>query len=390
MPKSFYFNDTDETDISEILKQSDTKNLIDSKNFLNFSRLLNIIFSILIIIFGLIGNLLTIKVLSNKRFRKNQNDIYLFCLAIIDTIFLIIHFFEDTIKTYNDLFNEYPSKLIKIFNILDKNNLACWLINYIRHISCLISANILVVLTVQRLIAVLKPFSVRLKTKKSAWIMVVCITVVSICVCIWIPFLFKKQKNNYCRMDENKLDLYRIINIIYVILIILAPMLIIFVSNVIIIIILIFRNDSNRQTTRISNTLSYRTKHSLLLKQVSKSEVIKLRPYYLTIQQVINKAKNNSKKNSKKLTIMLILVTFSFVALNLPYIIVWSLYFKSVYFNTFSLINYYNYLAMLKLSEVFFIINYSLKFYLYCVASSNFRKQFNYSSIFHFLDFFFS
>jgi hypothetical protein len=385
MAKSFYFNDTDEIDISEILKQSDTKNLIDSKNFLNFSRLLNIIFSILIIIIGLIGNLLTIKVLSNKRFRTNQNDIYLFCLAIIDTIFLITHFFEDTIKTYNDLFNEYPSKLIKIFNILDKSNLACWLINYIRHISCLISANILVVLTVQRLITVLKPFSVRLKTKKSAWIMVVCITVVSICVCIWIPFLFKRQKNNYCRMDENKLDLYRIINIIYVVLLILAPIFIICVSNVIII-YKTFRNDSNRQSTRtesrISNTINYRKKHSLLLKQVSKSEVIKLRPYYLTIQQVINKAKNNSKKNSKKLTIMLILVTFSCVALNLPYLIVWSLYFKSVYFDKFSLINYYNFLAMLKLSEVFFIINYSLKFYLYCVASSNFRKQLNYSSIY--------
>ncbi len=314
---------------------------------------------------------------------------------------MIVHFIEDTIKTYNDLYDEYSNILIKIPNILDKSNLACWAINYIRHISRLISANILVVLTVQRLIVVIKPFSVRLRTKKSAWNIVFAITCASICFCVWIPFLFKiqdnEQKSMYCGIDKNMTKLYRIINIVYVFLIMIGPMIIICVSNSLLI-FKTFRNNANRSkitnknktsninsnnnTSNTSNNNSSNTKQLVAVKyNKNKSQIKKVRPYYLTMQQVISKAKINSKINSKKITMMLVLITFSFVALNLPYLITWCLYFKFVYFNKFNnntfLVNNNNLLAMLKLSEIFFIINYSLKLYLYCAGGSNFRKQLN-------------
>lgn len=396
-----YLNEINIYDINEIFIQDESSNLSKSENFLNFSRLLNVIFSILVILFGLIGNLLIINVFSNKRFRTNPNDVYLYSLAFIDTTFLIVHFIEDTIKTYNDLYEEYSNILIKIPNILDKSNLACWAINYIRHISRLISANILVVLTVQRLIVVIKPFSVRLRTKKSAWNIVFAITCASICFCVWIPFLFKiqdnEQKSMYCGIDKNMTKLYRIINIVYVFLIMIGPMIIICVSNSLLI-FKTFRNNANRSkitnknktsninsnnnTSNTSNNNSSNTKQLVAVKyNKNKSQIKKVRPYYLTMQQVISKAKINSKINSKKITMMLVLITFSFVALNLPYLITWCLYFKFVYFNKFNnntfLVNNNNLLAMLKLSEIFFIINYSLKLYLYCAGGSNFRKQLN-------------
>ena len=75
-----------------------------SNYFLEQTRKINI-FSIMIILFiGLIGNFLTIFVFSQNRFRTNSSNVYLLCLAIVDAAFLILHLFEDTVRTYNDIY----------------------------------------------------------------------------------------------------------------------------------------------------------------------------------------------------------------------------------------------------------------------------------------------
>ena len=54
------------------------------------TRKINIFSTLLIVLLGVIGHLITIIVYSRKRFRTYSNHIYLLCLAINDSSFLII------------------------------------------------------------------------------------------------------------------------------------------------------------------------------------------------------------------------------------------------------------------------------------------------------------
>jgi len=67
---------------------------LNSYLFLEQSRKINLVLTSIVIIFGLVGNSLIIFIFGQKRFRKNSFNIYLLCLAINDSIFLIVQFFS--------------------------------------------------------------------------------------------------------------------------------------------------------------------------------------------------------------------------------------------------------------------------------------------------------
>ena len=70
----------------------------------NTTRKINILISIVIISIGLIGNGLGVFVFAQKNFRLHSSSIYLLCLRLSDGIFLLMHFFEDTLGTYIDVY----------------------------------------------------------------------------------------------------------------------------------------------------------------------------------------------------------------------------------------------------------------------------------------------
>lgn len=66
----------------------------ESAFFLEKSRKVNLFSSVTVIVVGIFGNFLMLFVFLQKRFRKNPADVYLLCLALVDTMFLLTHFFE--------------------------------------------------------------------------------------------------------------------------------------------------------------------------------------------------------------------------------------------------------------------------------------------------------
>lgn len=97
-------------------------NIKDSSyiSFLEQSRKLNIILTIVIILIGLIGNFLTLFVFSQKKFkcfRSNSSHIYLMSLAANDSLFLFVHFFEDTIRTLSKFFIYFINALYWVYFI---------------------------------------------------------------------------------------------------------------------------------------------------------------------------------------------------------------------------------------------------------------------------------
>lgn len=128
---------------------------ISSFYFYNNTRKFNIYITIVIIIVGLLGNGLAVFVFAQKRFRRHSSSIYLLCLCLSDGLFLMMHFFEDTLRTYIDVYmrpvadsiseNCHPllsqsekvhyngSLLLILFNITDRFALACKLVNFFRY-----------------------------------------------------------------------------------------------------------------------------------------------------------------------------------------------------------------------------------------------------------------
>lgn len=332
-----------------------TNSRLKSIAFLETSRRINLIASICVIIIGFFGNLLVTLIFIQKKFRSNSSHIYLLCSAINDNLFILIHLFEDTLRTYKTVFTIENHFLINLLNITDQNDLTCRSINYLRNILRFISVYIVVAFTVQRLFIVYQPLSLRFKRKKAAWKTVLIIAFIALVINLWVPFIFQinlnESKDQYCDIDKKYKKEYFYLNIIYIGLIMLVPMILIVVCNILII-FRTFKNDTNRkklQAKKISlknNSIkrelnTNKTNHlvtnasnvkaNLMKKSACKSflderqnSMFRMKPHYSTLKQLINKKNYRSSKSSpKRLTVILLVISFSFVALNLPYLIEW-------------------------------------------------------------------
>ena len=171
---------------------------------MNLFRKINIYSSLFVIIIGLIGNSLITFIYLGKKRRTNSSHVYLLCSAINDNLFLIIHLFEDTLRTYLDVYS--MNIFLQMINLVDMNNIQCQLINYLRNILRFVSAYIVVAFTLQRLIIVFKPLTTKFKSNKSAWKTVLVIIIISTLFNIWVPFIFKiyTKNNEYKFCDVNK------------------------------------------------------------------------------------------------------------------------------------------------------------------------------------------
>jgi len=333
-------------------------------------RNINIITTLLVLTIGLIGNFLTIFVYSKKELRTNSSNVYMLCLAITDNMFLFVHLFEDTLRTLQSV-NE-KNKIIQLLNLIEKYDLACRIINYLRNVLRLISACIIVAFTVQRLYIVYKPLSDKFKTKNSAWLTFKLITIVSFLVNIWNIFIFELKVDDlkkYCDVNDKWAREYYKINIVYISLIMILPIIIIFISNILII-----------HKTKQNDTSRSKFKRTAVLEQtVTNFSKIKTNSINLCNNKSYDhfKIKKQSFKlnYSKKITKTLVINSFSYAILNMPYVITWTFFYNEYHFSNASLLaNDYVYLA-LQFTEIFSIFNYGLHFFLFCLSGTLFRRQ---------------
>lgn len=367
---------------------------LESLRYLALSGKLNIYSVMTITLIGLLGNSLTIVVFSQKRFRINSNSVFLLCLAIGDSLFLLIHLFEDTFKTYRDLYGNDSSDSkyfdFNLFNLMDRYDFSCRLINYLRNVIRFVSAYIVVLFTIQRLLIVYRPLSRSFRSKKSAWKTVLTILLVSLIINLWVPFLFKIQpvdgKRELCDVSKKYQNYYFHLNIFYTTLIMLIPMVIILYCNFSII-KKTAKEEENRRKFQNKNTCmtslhqaklnQHRRKKNLLSGEASETKAVnvKIKPHYVTQNELIKINTKFSKHSSKKLTLMLLVISFSFVFLNLPYLLTWTLCFYEATFQVIETHHKSFLFAALQVSEIFYVLNYAIKFYIYCTTSSLFKNQ---------------
>ena len=272
-------------------------------------------------------------------------------------------------------------KIILFINITDKYEFSCRLINYLRYFLRFTSAYIIVAFTVQRLILIYSPLSDRFKSKKSAWITVLITVFISILINLWVPFLFTLQdtgsNKKYCDVEKIWKNTYFIITIVYTTLIMLVPVITIIICNYLI----MFKT---KKADLLRKSLQYVKKPSGITNTaitnsrvgVKRKENYKLKPYYKTANNKIH-----IKENSKKLANILFLISFSYAFLNLPYLFSWYFFYYQVQFNIIDESDKNYLFGVVQITEILYILNYGLKFYIYCASGSIFRSQLRYSSI---------
>jgi hypothetical protein len=244
---------------------------------------------------------------------------------------------------------------------------------------------------------------------------------------LWVPFFFELrdlgsvEKGQYCDVSKKFSKSYFNITIIYVFVIMLIPIIIIFLCNSLIIMHvykagkarnLLIPNDtlkkkdsrsvssdsirkpsnsrksfiemknvrkdsekpSNCLTVNNSNYTNVTIDENLVMNQDSKkSSVLSLR---------FNRNRNNratkKRSNETKVTKMLTLMSLSYAILNLPYFISWAtfFYFMAFNFDEFSQKDRrFNLFTANNITEIFYVLNYGIHFFIYCASGHKFRSQ---------------
>lgn len=362
-----------------------------SSNVLLTSKRVNIFLTCIVVFIGLIGNFLTFFVLSQKKNRINSTHVYLLCLAVSDSLFLVIHFFEDTMRSYADFYmDENVSVLFRLLNIIDHFEISCRLINYLRYSIRFISTYIVVIFCLQRLFLFYKPFSTNFKSKKSAWKTVKILISIAFVLNTWVPFFFQinfddLSQQTHCDIKTKLKSKYFKINIAYISVVLLLPIVLILVSNLLILARKI-REDINHKSLRIISTHSNMESSRLNNQQAkqklnySTSETAS-KLHYLTFEQLIVRAQPKPQRSCRKITKMIVFLSITFIILNLPYLFAWIIFIFQTQYRKNQYFWARNYLyGLLQITEIINLSNCGIKFFVYSASGYKFNKQIKYTS----------
>ena len=249
-------------------------------------------------------------------------------------------------------------------------------------------------MSVHRLLLVYTPLSTSFRSKKTAWLIILIVNVVSFAANGWVIQYFKIQARHdtkpYCDVNKSYHATYFLIAAIFTFVVVLVPVFAIIVLNAMIILktnenetkrrkelqsnVSRQYTNNNNNEARQSNSISTRTKRYTSVID------IKIKQFYSNTDQEINNIRQSTEQASRKLRKLLIMISITYAMFNLPYMVVWLFYFHSVYFEDLNE-NAENYLmAFLQLTEILAVFNYSSKFYIFCYSGTKFRRQLRHSS----------
>ena len=298
--------------------------------------------SLFFVAIGLVGNTLSIVVFSSKEMRMVSSNVYLLTLALSDSLYLIAVFLTKIITSLRCLYFEDSYA-----DISNRNNFACVLLQYMNDLFSDYSACLILAFTVERFIACYHPIKFKeICTVKRARIVCLLILVgIAALICPHhILFFGRYPEYNVCTVLRDYESEFTILYVVEALAFRICPVFIIAVLNVFII----------SKVTKLHR--ERRKRHSA------------------------SRAKSGgSKKNSGQqdkhlqLTVMLILVSSTYIILYIPvlvHFVLWKLQRSEVLVISSTLMEIIrNYTSML------FIFGFAINFFLYTMSGKVFRDQ---------------
>ncbi|KAK2157048.1 hypothetical protein LSH36_200g04073 [Paralvinella palmiformis] len=306
----------------------------------NLALLLVKYVTISLIVTGTIGNLLSFIVLVRRRIRKNSINIYLAILACADTVVLYISAFKTWLR------------VITGFELLHVSNVGCKITIFMFMLASHMSAWLIVLVTMDRFIAVRFPFrAVQICTTKRsalATAILLCVLVLYNAHLLWTMHLHEFE-NGYkqCAPQIGDAFMNGPFNYIRLASYTLVPFTLVITMNIGIIV-------------GICRTSA----HSLI---GDTSSHLKLKGSTCT---------KNAQQNKYQVTIMLLVVSFSWLLLTLPYTVMSLINFDYSTSRTRAVA-----FLLKTISFLLMYLNHSCNFFLYCLAGKKFRTEF--ISMFH-------
>lgn len=162
-----------------VKKQSIISKFISSKNDHEFQKIdlsieknnyISMCISIVLVIFGCFGNILSfiIFVYSNKKLPKITSSKFLILLTIVNTIYLLVHFYIETVNQIIyifDLKNE-ENIFVKIYHF-DTNSYVCKLFSYLKYCGRYLNVMLTLSFSLERTFAIYYPFQMRIRNIKN-------------------------------------------------------------------------------------------------------------------------------------------------------------------------------------------------------------------------------
>ncbi|KAH3853528.1 hypothetical protein DPMN_096053 [Dreissena polymorpha] len=283
---------------------------------------------------GIIGNTLSLIVMKSKALRHKSYSQYLSALAMFDTLTLILR----QIRTVDDYFlNQMNQNMVfKGFN-----DFGCKLFNFIEHVSYLMSSWLIVLMAIERLVAVWMPFKkFRIRRRAGATAAII-ILLVAICASQSFRLVMTVHLGDDCGADDTFIQLFVDLTIYFynMTLTFLLPVGIVLGCN------------------------------SMVLYQI-----FKIRKEL--IQENTRNRTTRAVKKTHRTTCMLLIVSFTFLGALLPLLtmtLVFDFYMKvngpEAIFLYRKIAPYIDLLVLLSL------VNYAVNFFIYIVSGKSFRFE---------------
>lgn len=299
-------------------------------------------FTPVILIVGILGNSLSLKVFTSKKMRRLCASTYLAALSVSDLLTLLFYVLVEWLRRGLVYFVSEGHVAF-----LDYNGI-CQIQLYLAYVSRFISAWVVVAFTIERYIGVCLPLRRKdICTTRSTRKLLASICIVAILSTTYKPFLSGVYSSGdhakqYCTSNPIYGFTAFVLDSIFAVLITFVPFLIITILNILIMRKLFVRNKKYKE---------YVT-------------------YYKTEESVIK----------LEFTIILLTISFCFIAFNLPYFSVWFRNFlKSKYITNHQMELSYNNIefwqGVLEITRTIFYMNYCINFFLYNITGTYFRRQ---------------
>ncbi|KFB48398.1 AGAP005001-PA-like protein [Anopheles sinensis] len=315
---------------------------------------LNFYYIPVLVLFGTIGNILSVLVFFKTKLRKLSSSYYLAALGLSDTVYLFGLF-----VTWLDFFQ------VHIYT----REPYCQLLTYMSGVSSFLSVWYVVAFTFERFIVVRYPL------KRQSWCtvrraktIIACLTMFGSVLCV--PYIFYagtqlSERNNLiiCDLRKEYKAQMEIFNYIDTVIVFVVPFTMIVVLNSVTS-FTVWRFAGLRRNM----TLPKRKPSNLEIRRQMSFQYFSTHPNGRNgILRRPSMRENRMLHSQMKVTKMLLLVSSVFVCLNLPsYVMRVRAFVESEHSYRLILLQYYFY--------IFFITNFGINFILYCISGQNFRK----------------
>ncbi|XP_053387787.1 growth hormone secretagogue receptor type 1-like [Mercenaria mercenaria] len=294
----------------------------------------------MIVLAGLIGNTLSFIVMKSKTLRNKSYSHYLSALAVFDTLTLVIRQVRIVDEYY---FNK--KGVNEVFKNFD--DFGCKIFHYVEHVAYLMSSWLIVLMAVERLIAVCLPFKKVVIRKKTG--ATLCISILFIMVCLSQAFRLvmieqiesSKTEVQNCEASDIYLELYTSLHVYFYqwTLTFVLPVVLVLGCNILVL----------YQIAKIKREVRKKDKRNL---------------------------QNRTARKNNRTTCMLLIVSFTFIGTLLPLFtltLIMDIAVRKMGRDAWSL--YHSLWPFIEACEAISLVNYAANFFIYILSGKRFRFE---------------